>query len=55
MYHNGFCDNCGCGIDSNNTAVVYSSVPADLASVKAGESAMICKDCDSELPTNYST
>lgn len=52
MYHNTFCDNCGCGI-SNGTAVVYPSLPVDLASVNAGESAVICKDCDSELETNY--
>lgn len=55
MYHNTFCDNCGCGIGTTDLAVVYPSLPVDLASVNAGESAVICKDCDSELEANYTT
>lgn len=54
MYHNTFCDNCGCGI-SNGTAVVHPALPTSLSSVNAGESAVICKDCDSELEANYTT
>lgn len=52
MYHNTFCDNCGCGI-ATGTAVVHTSLPADLSSVNAGESAVICVDCDSDLQSNY--
>ena len=54
MYHNTFCDNCGCGI-SNGNAVVHEALPTSLASVNAGESAVICTDCDSELESNYTT
>lgn len=53
MYHNTFCDNCGCGIGTTDLAVVYPSLPVDLASVNAGESAVICKDCDSNIETHY--
>ena len=54
MYHNTFCDNCGCGIP-NGTAVVHEALPTPLPSVNAGESAVICTDCDSELEANYTT
>lgn len=54
MHHETFCDNCGCGI-ANGTAVVHIAIPTSLASVNAGESAVICKDCDSELESNYTT
>lgn len=54
MYNDTFCDNCGCGI-SNGNAVVHTAIPTSLASVNAGESAVICKDCDSELEANYTT
>ena len=30
MYHNTFCDNCGCGI-SNGNAVVHEALPTSLA------------------------
>ena len=54
MYHNTFCDNCGCGI-GNGCAVVHPALPTSLSSVSAGESAVLCVECDSELEANYTT
>ncbi len=55
MYHNTFCDNCGCGIGTTDLAVVHTALPTSLASVNAGESAVLCVECDSELEANYTT
>jgi hypothetical protein len=34
--------------------IVYASLPIDMGSVNAGESAIVCPDCDSNIPDNYS-
>jgi len=52
MYNNTFCDNCGCSLIPG-CVVVHTSLPVDLASVNAGESAVICNDCDSNIETHY--
>ena len=54
-----FCDGCGTplphlGKGHDGNRVVYASMPIDLGDVLAGESAVICHDCDSNIPDNYS-
>lgn len=41
-----FCDNCGDGI---NNYEVYETLPWDVASARAGESAILCQSCDAGL------
>lgn len=55
-----FCDCCGNPLPhlgrniDDPPRIVYASMPIDMGSIYAGESAVICSECDSNIPDNYS-
>ena len=48
MQDKSFCDNCGDELLTPDFRV-YQHVPYDTASAYAGESAIVCADCDGKL------
>jgi hypothetical protein len=43
-----FCDDCG-EITTDKTRVVYARLPFAVASANAGESAVICLECEKQI------
>jgi hypothetical protein len=43
-----FCDDCG-EITTEETRVVYTRLPFAVASANAGESAVICLECEKQI------
>lgn len=45
---NEYCDNCGIEV-TQNTRYIVSSLPRDISSANAGESATLCRHCLDDL------
>lgn len=50
----GYCDHCGepLGEPDTGQVVYYASLPFNVTSALAGESAQLCVDCDTDLLAN---